>query len=110
MGAISNDQMLLNTPLMVDADGKPYVYQLYTPEEKQIKDPNMYLWIRRCELFVRFQDIMDHLRGLGIRVANVDFRHDLFPELITITDIRGFRWYCCKAPIHGVVYGASTNS
>lgn len=86
--------------LPTDADGKPCLWQLYTPEQNQYKDPNMYLWIRRCELFVSREAILRHLERLGIRIVHVETQHELFPELATLTDIRGYKWYVCKAPIH----------
>lgn len=85
----------------LDENGEPYVWQLYTPEQDQKKDPNMYLWIRRCELFFSIGDAMQHLLNLGIpNPLPRAKRHELFPELLCIEDQRGYTWYLCKAPIH----------
>lgn len=89
-------------PLELTPDSQPCLYQLYTPEQLQYKDPNMYLWVRRCELFTSPKALFAHLDRLSINIVNIEARHPLFPELTTITDSRGYKWYVCKAPIHGL--------
>jgi hypothetical protein len=83
-----------------DADNNPCVYLLHRPEDHQCGDPNMYLWIRRCDVFTSMNAIFFYLQQLGIHIIHVQNSHALFPELTTIIDLRGFRWYVCKAPIY----------
>lgn len=61
----------------------------------------MHLWIRRCELFCSFYAIIRHLQNLGIVIVSTN-KHELFPELVIINDVRGYKWYACEAPIHGL--------
>ena len=89
------------TNLDVDPDSKPCLWQLYTPEQDQEKDPNMYLWVRRCELFTSPTRALEHLNNLGIVFNYNHFKpHELFPELYELVDERGYKWYLCRAPIH----------
>jgi hypothetical protein len=99
MDSNSYSQVLLKKGV----DGKPYVYQLYTPEQNQQKDPNLYLWVRRCELFTDERAVFEHFKTLGITIKHIEMSHELFPELTTITDTRGYKWYCCRGPIHGKI-------
>lgn len=87
--------------LKLNPDGKPCLYQLYLPEEDQFKDPNLYLWVRRCELFTSVNALLYYLKHIiGIKIRSIETAHELFSELSTITDHRGRKWYVCLATIH----------
>ena len=92
--------MLNNVELEINVDGQPCVWQVYRPEEDQYKDPNMYLWVRRCELFVNWWEIAKYFDKLGIFISTCH-KHELFPELFVIGDDRGKKWYICQASIYG---------
>jgi hypothetical protein len=90
--------------LQVDtnADDQPVMWLLYYPEENQYKDPNVYLWLRRCSVHTSVQSIYKYLERLGINTSGLGERHELFPELFVFTDVRSNRkWYFERAPIHG---------
>lgn len=87
--------------LKLNPDGKPCLYQLYLPEEDQFKDPNLYLWVRRCELFTSVKALLYYMKHIiGIKIQSIEEAHELFPELSTITDHRGRKYYVCLAIIH----------
>lgn len=87
--------------LKLNPDGKPCLYQLYLPEEDQFKDPNLYLWVRRCELFTSIKALLYYMKHIiGIKIKIIETTQELFPELSTITDHRGRKWYVCLAIIH----------
>lgn len=93
--------MKMSIEISLDADGNSYLWQLYKPEINQYKDPNMYLWIRRCDIFINLEAIYSHLENLGIRNITSKYHED-FPELLIIIDDRNKTWYACKAPILGI--------
>lgn len=88
--------------LELDIDRHPSVWLLYTPEQDQYKDPNLYLWVRRCEVFTSPFKALNHLIRLGIKITRC-VKHEDFRELTIITDNRGYKWYLCQAPVHDEV-------
>lgn len=88
-----------NYRLEEDADGKPALWMLYQPEERQYKDPNMFLWVRRCNLFLTQQAAIFSLEKLGVKPQTIE-QHELFIGLWVITDNRGHKWYLEKGPIN----------
>lgn len=96
MGTTRDVSVLLET----NVDNQPCVYLLYKPEINQYKDPNLYLWIRRCEPYTTFEAAIRWITSkLGLTVDKY-YQHELFPELTVIEDTRGHKWYIEKAAIH----------
>lgn len=86
--------------LDINADGRPVLWQLYTPEPDQRDiDPNMYLWVRRCRLFISAGSAIQSLIDLGITLTGTIQRHTDFRELYILKDTRGYVWYLCEATI-----------
>lgn len=85
--------------LETNVDDQPVLWQLYLPEEQQYKDPNLYLWVRRCSLFTSVDAILKSLIRIGIRPIQL-YNHSDFPELGVVIDDRNRRFYICRAPIN----------
>lgn len=86
-------------PIELNVDGKPILWQLYQPEEDQYKDPNMYLWVRRCTLHTTIDSISKYFDTVGLVIIDVS-KHELFPELWIIKTNNGRIWYACQATIN----------
>jgi hypothetical protein len=97
MDTSSHMQVLLE----LNVDKQPSVLLLYSPEQLNPLDPNLYLWVRRCTVFVDHYSVMKHLHTtLGIDIKDM-YKHELFPELTIMEDTRGYKWYLERAPVHG---------
>jgi hypothetical protein len=86
--------------LELNVDKQPSVLLLYSPEQLNPLDPNLYLWVRRCSVFTDHYSMIHHLHKLGIVLKKI-YKHELFPELTIMEDIRGKKWYLERAPVHG---------
>jgi hypothetical protein len=96
MDTTSHMQVLLD----LNIDKEPSVLLLYSPEQLNPLDPNLYLWVRRCSVFTDYHSMTRHLHNLGVYMRNM-YKHELFPELTILEDTRGYKWYLERAPVHG---------
>lgn len=90
----------LRVSLDLNVDDKPFVWMLYQPEEDQFKDPNMYLWVRRCTLYASFSGMVNYFNEMGVIIASCRPRGVDFPDLGEFIDVRGRKWYFCKGTVN----------